>query len=219
MKKLKLLVTAVALLVLAVPTQAQLELGLIIPDKKTEFGFLFKPSPSFAITLRGSFTNRLHAYESRWRWGLTMGYASLKTTMDAFPIFKTRYTDGIISEQKEVYYLGEQRFKNNRLNLFFGGGMVECKILKTALSPIVGLELRMHDEWFTYTTYYFDTHTEPYTDSHNGVTMAFFPKAGVVYDMDWWTFQLTAGFNKDFAFGNSKGFPYSAISLTTIYYF
>ncbi len=219
MKKTKSLLIVVALLALTATSQAQLEVGLIVPDKKTEFGFIIKPSPVFALTLRSAFGSRLHAFESHWRWGLSIGYAPLLTSMDAFPIFRTNYTDGFISEQKKVYHIGEQRFKNNVVNLFYGAAMIECKILKTALSPIVGVEFRMNVESFSFSTYYPEYDGQFSEDSHSGASGSIFPKVGVVYDMDWWTFQLTAGYNKDFIYGNSDGFPYSAVSASVIYYF
>ncbi|MCL2328827.1 MAG: hypothetical protein FWC39_10015 [Bacteroidetes bacterium] len=222
MKKLKLLLTVFALLALSATSQAQLEVSLIRPNPKTEFGFTIKPSPGFALTYRILFSNSINPnLECRWRWGISFGYAPLMTTMDAFPIFKYSFVDTwqTMSQSENAYFPGEQRFKNNLVHLFYGAFITECKILKTALSPIVGLELRGNSESFQYSTYfpdYFGQYTE---DSHFGATVSLFPKAGLVYDIKWWTFQLTAGYNWDFIFGNSKGFPYTAVSLCGIYYF
>jgi len=213
MRLLKIFLTGIfgmlSLLMLSARTGAGLEISYIRPNPKYEFGFMLKPAPGFAITTRSD-------NEYRLRWGVSFGYVPFKTTMEAFPVFKYNSSN---ENGNEVYYIGEQRFKNNLFNLFFANAIGEFKILKTQLSPIIGLEFRMNMETFTYSTYYPDYYEEYSEDSHLGLTWSLFPKAGLVYDMEEWTFQLTAGYNWDIAGGNSNGTPYTAVSLSVIYYF
>jgi len=218
MKKFKLLLTAVALIALAAPSRAQmgLELGLIVPNKQTEFGFEFKPAPSFAIAARGSFSQRLHANESRFRWGLAMGYAPLKTTQSAFTVI-TSVPDWDNSN-KPIFFPIEKRYEKNRGNFFFGSATTEFKVLKNALSPLVGLDFKMSTLYYSYKFYSLEgEYLYDGTENEKEDGIMFIPRIGVVYDFDWWSAQCTVG--RSFDILDAHKFSYTAFSLTAIYIF
>jgi hypothetical protein len=183
-----------------------IEISYIRPNPQKEFGFVLNPAPGIALTARSS--NELH-----FRWGTAFGYVPFKTTMDVFPVWG--YESG--DNNKKVYQ-GEQTFKNNRYHYFYGAGIGEFKVLKTPLSPIVGLDFRINWSSYTINTFYPENPYANNGEEHfNNISMSFVPKAGVVYDLEDFSFLLTAGYNWDLTPRNV--FPYMTVSLCVIYYF
>jgi hypothetical protein len=167
---------------------------------------MLKPTPAFAIITRSSILYQ-------WRWGVSFSYAPFHTTMDEFPI----YSMSDNGYGTETMYPGTQTFSGNRYHLFYVIIAGEYKILKTPLSPIVGLDFRMHlSSYSFYTKTAIDGSS---SENEHSATMAFLPRAGLVYDLEdaGYTFMLTAGYNWDVV--PKKTFPYLDVSLAVLYYF
>ena len=214
----KYFIAAIVAIVSLLPVQSYaegegvgVELSYIRPTPTHEFGFTMKPAPCIALTFRN--TNLL-----RFRWGVSLGFAPFKTTMDVFPVW---------GYDEKTVFPGEQRFKNNHSYYFYLAPVAEFKFLDKPLSPVVGLEARMN--LMTYTTavtMYGGPQQGTDEDSYNDVSLSFLPKVGVVYDYeDRYSFLLTGGYNKDIFTSRSDEvapsalFPYITISLTAIYHF
>jgi len=183
------------------------EISYIRPNPQYEFGFTLKSAPGIAITTRSS-------NEYRFRWGVSLGYVPFKTTMDVFPTFAYESDGG-----KDVYYPGEERLKNNRYHFFYGAGIGEFKILETPLSPIIGLDFRINFSSYTLISHFAENphHAGDNEESFNDISLSLVPKVGVVYDLEDFSFLLTAGYNWDFVPKNK--FPYTTVSFSIIYYF
>ncbi len=213
MRHLKIFLTGICLFVLLFASHAKggigAEISYIHPNPNYEMGYALKPAPGFALFLRPLQT-------TYFRLGVSLGFVPFKTAQDVF--VTSTVSDNIIETQ-------EQWFKNNSYNYFYVALQPEYKILKTAVSPVIGVDFRINLASYTtsttMTTHYIaqdETRTDvSYDELVYDASMSLVPKIGVAYDLEQVSFLLTGGYNWDIYPRNK--YPYFTVSLAVTYNF